>query len=89
MSNNEAFHEWESKNSIPKVIVQVPTAEATRSVKQMSEKIEDDFMPAMLQAAGDTITIKTMGFSFDQAQSISLKIEDARQMAKWILEHTE
>ena len=89
MSEKKAFHEWESEHSMPKVTVQVPTTEAIKSARQMSTKAGDDFMSAMLQAAGDTVTIKTFGFSFDQAQSISITIEDARQLAKWILEHTE
>jgi hypothetical protein len=89
VSDKDIYHEWESKHTSPKVTVQVPTARAIKSAKKMSEKVEDDFMSALLQAAGDTVTIKTMGVSFDQAQSVSLKIEDARAMAKWILENTE
>lgn len=89
MSKKEAFHEWESKHTAPKVIVQIPTAEAIKSVKETSQKIDDDYMSAILKSAGDTVIIKTFGFSFDQAQSISLKIDDARQLAKWILENTE
>jgi hypothetical protein len=89
VSEKKAFHEWESEESSPKVMVQMPTAEAIASAKQISKNAGDDFASAMLQAAGETITIKTFGFSFDQSQSISMKIEDARRLAKWILGHTE
>jgi hypothetical protein len=89
MSKKEPFHEWESKHTMPKVSVQMPTAAAIKSIRQMSTKTEDDFVSPMLRVAGDSVTIKTYGYSFDQAQTITLKIEDARELAKWILEHTE
>jgi hypothetical protein len=61
----------------------------------MSSQLDDDFIASMVRMAGSNFTIKTMGFSktmgssYDPMQSISLSIEDARDLAKWILEHTE
>ena len=75
MSNKEPFLEWESKHTTPKVTVQLPSAKAIKSIKKMSENMEDDFMSAMVRVAGETVTIKSMGYSFDQMQDIRLKIE--------------
>jgi hypothetical protein len=85
MSDKEIFHVWESRRTSPAVTVQVPTARAIQSAKDISEKVDNDFMSAMFSSMGDRVTIKVSG----SVSAINLKLEDARDLARWLLEHIE
>jgi hypothetical protein len=58
-----------------------------QSAREMADQIEDDFMSGMFKFMGDNVTITTSGSS--SMHSINLNLEDARDLAHWLLEHTK